>query len=384
MKKILILADVPIWTLPGLDHYKRDGHYATWLKSLIPEFERLSKDQDLDMHWVSFAKNVGSYERICVYGQTFHIFPRWKKLVSMLTAYRFEISKLQKICDELKPDLLHAWGSEDVYGWAGSRLRCPVPRLFTLQGCLSEYLRTVGGNWIFRLQTAYEQKTIRKYKSATAESPQARKLLHQIQPELDVSIIDYGVDELFHSQTWSPVECPTVVMVGAVTQRKGIREAVEAFAHQSLSGVRLEVIGAGDLFAEMQEKSTANVVWLGNLERAEVAKRVAQAWAFLMPTYSDTGPTVVKEARVIGLPVITTNAAGASCYIKDGESGFVIAPRDTNAIITAIQKITVSLTKCLSMGEYQHADTKNKLRSSVTAQLFVERYQNLIDMKNHA
>ena len=55
-----------------------------------------------------------------------------------------------------------------------------------------------------------------------------------------------------------------------------------------------------------------------------------------MPTYSDTGPTVIKEARVVGLPIVTTTGAGAACYVKEGESGFVTAPGDRDALAAGV------------------------------------------------
>jgi glycosyltransferase involved in cell wall biosynthesis len=374
-RRVLVLADVPIWTLPGLERFARTGPYATWLKSLVPEFEGAG---GLELHWVVFSKEVDHPFTHRVWGQSFHVLPRWKKLLSMVSGYHFEVRRIQSVCDEVEPDLIHAWGSEDVYGWACRNLRFGGARLFTLQGCLTEYLRIIGGGGLFRLQAAYEKPTIRSFSVATAESPQAADLLRAIQPEIDVTIIDYGVDQLFHDQEWSPCREPTLVWVGAVTSRKGILDAVEAFSRSELSHVKLQIVGEGDLLEEMRQKATANVEWLGKLDRIEVAAKLAGAWGFLMPTHADTGPTVVKEARVVGLPVITTTAAGASCYIEDGRSGHVIEPGDVDAMVEGVRNLSSSLDRCLEMGRFHWQETRSSLRSEATAAAFADLYRRLV------
>lgn len=377
--KILVLADVPIWTLPGLEQYERSGHYATWLKSLIPAFEKVIDSYEIELHWVVFVKNIQKPLKHHVFGQTFHILPRWKKLASMLTGYWHECKKIQEICDTLNPDLVHAWGSEDVYGLGCSRLIFEGPKIFTLQGCLGEYVRRVGGGIIFRLQAAYENKTIRHFNYASAESPMAAKLLREINPHIEVGIIDYGVDQLFHNTRWTPVLNPEIIFVGAVTERKGLRETIEAFARPELRHVKLHILGEGDLFDELKAVATNNIEWHGKLSREKVSQKLSRAWAFLMPTYSDTGPTVVKEARVVGMPVITTTAAGAASYIKHGESGYIIEPKDADAIVDSVLRVTESLDVCRSMGKCDWSDTKSVLKSSMTAKSFVTLYMELFE-----
>lgn len=376
--KIMILADVPVWLLPGLEQLPARKPYATWLESLAPELGRAEK---LDIHWVVFCKEVKSHIVHECLGQTFHIFPRWKKSVLMLTRYYSEIRTVKMLYHQLQPDLVHSWGSEDVYGIAGSKLEGNVVKLFTLQGCLGEYVRQLKQSWLFKLQAKYESSTIRRFQQATAETPQAAELLKQIKPNINVKIVDYGVDHIFHEQSWTPEEKPHVVFVGAITTRKGVRELIEAFGHPLLRHVSLEMIGDGDLRAELSENSGSNVIWRGNLNRGEVAQRLSRAWCFVMPTYSDTGPTAIKEARVVGLPVITTDQAGASCYIESGKNGHVIESRNVEAISNAVLDTVTNLARCRKMGAYQWIETKRALTSSSTALAFECLYHQLVNQE---
>lgn len=372
--RIAIIATVPVWVLPGLEHLHRPGHYATWLESLIPEFARA---QGLDLHWITMCKETKVPMEHRAFGQTFHILPRGKMSISMATGYIFEIRRIKKLLGRLNPDLLHAWGSEDVAGLAGalSGIQC---RIFTLQGSLNEYLRLLGGSFLFRLQALYERPAVRRFTHGTAESPEARRLLLELNPAMVVKLVDYGVHPEFFETKWEPAPKPEMLFVGSISKRKGVADLIETARTPGLAHVKFKIAGAGALQEELEAQSPPNVEWLGKCSRAEVIQHMARSWALVMPTYADTGPTVVKEARVLGLPIITSTGAGASSYIESGKSGFVIKPGDLDALRDAVLSITVSRDTCMEMGRCGLEEIREQLHPRKTAENFAKLYRELL------
>ena len=362
-----------MWTLPGLEHLTRPGHYATWLESLIPAFE---KHDSLDLHWITMCRDVSCPTTHEVFGQTFHILPRWKKSFSMATAYLLETRRISNLIRDIQPDLLHAWGSEDVYGIAASRIFSPK-QLFTLQGCLTDYLNLLGGGFLFRLQTFYEKKTIRCYRYGTAESPAAATSLRKIHPEMSIQLVDYGVNSEFYLSRWNPSPEPIVAFVGAVTKRKGIHDLIELARQPALRYMRFHILGDGGLIEELRHTSPANVIWLGKCSRQQVIDTLSRAWCLFIPTYADTGPTVIKEARVIGLPVITTSAAGASTYISSSQSGFVTESGDLDAMREALFDICSSRDHAIAIGRRKHDEHRKKLSAQATTSAFADIYNSM-------
>ncbi len=57
----------------------------------------------------------------------------------------------------------------------------------------------------------------------------------------------------------------------------------------------------------------------------------------VFPTLSDGFGMVVTEALAHGLPVITTERAGAADLVTHGENGFIIPPGDSDALAFAMQ-----------------------------------------------
>jgi len=376
--RVVILANVPVWTLPGLEHLHHTRHYATWLEPLIPAFQEAAPD--LDLHWITMCKETRVAIIHKAHGQTFHILPRGKMAISMVTGYLGEILKIRRIIKRLNPDLVHAWGSEDVYGLAGAFSGIDR-RIFTLQGSLTEYLRLLGGSLLFRLQTCYEKPTVLRYHHATAESPGAANLLKQLNPSLDVKIVDYGVNAEFFNATWKPAPNPEVLFLGSVSRRKGVVDLIEIAKRPEMSHIRFKIAGEGELRTELQGNSPPNVEWLGKCTRQEVIRHLESAWALFIPTYSDTGPTVIKEARIVGLPIITTTGAGASSYVKSTECGFVTEPGDRDLLAKAVLSTCSDRDTCISLGKRHWEQHRQDLHPTTTALNFTEIYKEVYTLK---
>lgn len=372
--RIAILANVPVWTLPGLEHLCHNRHYATWLEPLIPEFQAVAEERGLELHWITMCKETREDFEHHAHGQTFHILSRGSMAVQMVTGYVTEIRRICKVLAEIQPALVHAWGSEESYGLAGA-FSGVENRLFTLQGCLTEYLRLLGGGFLFRIQTFYERPTLHRYRKGTAESPGAAALLQKLNPGMDIQLVDYGVNPAFFEASWNPADSPQVLFLGSLGKRKGIIDLVELAKLPQLSHIRFKIAGEGALREELEAIAPSNVEWLGKCARPEVISYLESAWALFIPTYADTGPTVIKEARVVGLPIITTTGAGASSYITDAGSGHVTRPGDLDALASALLEVCGSRENALRLGALGHAEHRQILHPRTTARKFAELYR---------
>lgn len=371
--RVAILANVPIWTLPGLENLRHNRHYATWLEPLIPAFESVAKEYNLKMHWITMCKETSTDLTHEDYGQTFHLLRRRSMAVQMFSGYFWEIRSIRKLLAEIRPEVVHAWGSEDVYGLAGA-FSGIGNRIFTLQGCLNEYLRLLGGSLLFRLQTFYEKPTVLRYVRSTAESPGAASLLKSLNPGLKPSLVDYGVNQDFFDASWSPSNGPELLFLGSVSKRKGIIDLIEIAARSELSHISFKIAGDGELRSELESVSPGNVIWLGKCDRREVIRHLESSWALFMPTYADTGPTVIKEARVVGLPIVTTTGAGASSYVTDTGCGHVVAPGDHDAMAEAILDVCANREQAIQLGALGYDQHLEVLHPKTTAKRFADMY----------
>jgi glycosyltransferase involved in cell wall biosynthesis len=72
---------------------------------------------------------------------------------------------------------------------------------------------------------------------------------------------------------------------------------------------------------------------------------------FCLPTYGDSMPIVLSEAGATGLPIISTRVAAIPEVIRDGETGFLVPPGDTEALTAALRRLVVNHELRLCQGE---------------------------------
>ena len=364
-------ADFPVHCLPGFEN-GFPGHHATWLAPLVKEF---SGTEGFDFHWITCTKQVSSYRKIHFLNQTFHLIPRRKLSIELLTRFSRERQLIAALLSDLKPDLLHAWGTEQGYGlaandWSGTSL-------ISLQGILTAICRASPMPLLTRIQAATERKALSKAKHLTVESPWGARQLRTLAPEATIDLLEYGADSACFGIRRNPSEKPNAVFLGTLSQLKGVDTLLAAFSDPRLSGIELQIYGAGDpVFT--QGNYPSNIRFLGHRPRAEVLAALSEAWCLVHPTRADTSPNAVKEARVIGLPVVTTPNGGQTQYVTDGESGVIHPAGDTEGLIQGVLAVTADRETSLQMGAFGQEECRTLLAPCRTAQQLIGIYRKMI------
>jgi glycosyltransferase involved in cell wall biosynthesis len=124
-----------------------------------------------------------------------------------------------------------------------------------------------------------------------------------------------------------------------------------------------------------------NIRCLGLLPWPEMQEQLQGAWCSVLPTRGDTSPNSVKEARVIGLPVVTTKHGGQAGYIMDGVNGRIVEPLTSENLAAALSDVMSSHDRAKSLGHGRHQQDREYLDPRRTADGFAEIYQDLKNRK---
>ena len=81
-------------------------------------------------------------------------------------------------------------------------------------------------------------------------------------------------------------------------------------------------LGDGDLAHEISGKNLQLTGWLS---RAQVARQLAKADIFLMPSLWEGMPLALIEAQAAGVPAVVSNVVGCRDVVQNGVTGFVCA-----------------------------------------------------------
>jgi glycosyltransferase involved in cell wall biosynthesis len=169
---------------------------------------------------------------------------------------------------------------------------------------------------------------------------------------------------------------PLVVAVGRLIAKKGFLVLIRAcgLLTEREKWFRCEIIGEGPLENELREKIQQlelqdRVVLAGARPQHEIMERLAEANVFVLPSVIDPEggmdnlPTVIMEAMAAGLPVISTAIGGIPEMVIEGETGFLVPPRDAVALADVIEKLICDPVLAEKMGRAGH-ERAQKLFSS--------------------
>jgi len=135
-----------------------------------------------------------------------------------------------------------------------------------------------------------------------------------------------------------------VLAVGRLVKEKGVMELVagfQSFAHDRNDYV-LVIIGHGELESPLHDAAQTDpkIVFLGRRPLSTVMSVMMQAFVLVNPSnYPEGLPTILLEAGLCGLAVISTPCGGASEIIVHGETGLLIDRGEPTRIDAALRML---------------------------------------------
>lgn len=154
---------------------------------------------------------------------------------------------------------------------------------------------------------------------------------------VDTTLFRDRVDELRAEGAASPVPRPLVLYVGRLDPEKGVDVLLRAA--EGLNAT-IAIVGRGPEEQRLRSAAPANARFLGWMERDELPRWYAAADVFVLPSLSDQWGMVLNEAAAAGLPLVASDAPGASYdLIEDGINGFRVPAGDPDAMRDALRAL---------------------------------------------
>ena len=149
---------------------------------------------------------------------------------------------------------------------------------------------------------------------------------------------------------------PTVVTVANFKAHKGYEYLLEAAAlvREELPDVRFVLVGTGPLEDEVRAQGRrlgldGTVVFAGR--RSDVPRVVRACDVFALASLHEGLSIALLEAMAVGTPPVVTDAGGAAEVVTDGRNGLVVAPRQPEALASAIGSLLRDPARRQRLGE---------------------------------
>jgi glycosyltransferase involved in cell wall biosynthesis len=176
------------------------------------------------------------------------------------------------------------------------------------------------------------------------------------------------VPNAIHVDDFTPVAQPRrgpsvrLLFLGMVSARKGLDELAQALREllrHGCTGFELDVAGGeevpGELLRLRRLYATPGlherVRFHGPLFGADKLRLLQSADVFVLPSRNESFGIANLEAMACGLPLVSTRTGAIPDYLVDGVSGFLVEPRDVDALTHALGRLISDAALRERMGE---------------------------------
>jgi glycosyltransferase involved in cell wall biosynthesis len=179
-----------------------------------------------------------------------------------------------------------------------------------------------------------------------------------IDPKTTVLIRGSGVDLNQFTPTEPPRGPPVLMLASRMLRHKGVREFVAAarLLRQKGSDAKCVLVGDSDPSnpssisrAQLEEWARAgDIEWWGRSD--DMAGTLAQSHVVCLPSYREGLPKILLEAAAMGRPLIATDVPGCRDVVVDGFNGFLVPPRNSIALLAAMETLAKDSSLRTEMG----------------------------------
>jgi glycogen(starch) synthase len=279
---------------------------------------------------------------------------KWSSIRRSITIGPRTLAALRSAVSAFRPDVLHVqcFGPNGAYATALAR-RTGLPLVVTLQG-----ETMMDDSDIFESSRVLRASLRSGLRRAAAVTGCSAFTLADAERRFGLvpgrgQVIPNGVD--LHEGSVSgaepaedpvPPDEPYVFAVGRVVEKKGFDLLLAAYAgmDDSLRTADLVIGGAGTALEDLRTLAVTlgvaeRVHFVGRLSRQQVARFMAEAQLFVVPSRLEPFGIVILEGWRAGVAVVATSRGGPPEFVHDGQDGVLVDPFDTSALVATLEDL---------------------------------------------
>ncbi len=173
---------------------------------------------------------------------------------------------------------------------------------------------------------------------------------------------------------------------GRLVELKGIDYLLRAAGalRQKFPNLRLEVAGSGPERQKLESVAAQaglgeQVKFLGWID--DIPSLISRWDVFVMPSLEEGFPIAALDAMAAGLPVVASRVGGVPELIEDGSTGWLVPPRDIEALTSRLRLLLADPELRAGMGEAGLARVRDHFSTAQMTESFAQLYGELLRKK---
>jgi glycosyltransferase involved in cell wall biosynthesis len=292
--------------------------------------------------------------------------------------------RLSRLIKQLKPDIVHA---HDPHGVAMAALALSMstqlakPPLVAARRVDFHLRGSSLSRWKYRQVDCFicASEAIRQLLVGDGVPPARAVTVHE---GTDIERVDRAEPAQLHGEFWLPHHAPIIGNVAALVPHKGQRHLIEAakVVLPQAPDARFIIAGEGELRPalerQIKEDHLEKHVFLAGF-RPDVLSLHKAFDIFAMSSITEGLGTSLIDAMAAGKPIVATRAGGIPEVVVDGETGFLVPPRDHEAMADAIVRLLKDEILRRQMGDAGRARARALFSAERMVQNTLQVYQRV-------
>jgi glycosyltransferase involved in cell wall biosynthesis len=217
----------------------------------------------------------------------------------------------------------------------------------------------------------------------------AQELIDAGLPADNVRVVPYCIDEVrFAGRNVPPAagEPLKLIMVSRLHEGKGHDVLLDALVQLKKKGraFRLAIVGTGETRAAVEQQIQtlglqSSVSLINQVPHSAIPQLLRESHVIVLPSWmeGETFPLSLLEGMLMGLPAIGARWHGIPSIIVDGDTGFVVSPKNSGELADAIEKFIVDPQIYPPMSEKARSRAHTFFTCKTVARTYYSLYRGL-------
>jgi glycosyltransferase involved in cell wall biosynthesis len=409
MKKIVWLSNI------AFSEHKISSN-GTWLQPMAEEL--IKNASDIQLCNITLSDNNSVIEET-VRGIRQYLIPKDKTYNYGQTASRRTCKRVAATIDNIQPDIVHIWGTENIWASIYKQGYIPQKTLLDIQGLLfacaeyyyggltfkeifqSIHLKEIIMPWrilvqkkkVFKRRGNIEIECLKAFKNISVQSDWVKNHVREVNPGAFLYPTMIMLRKNFYSGAcwkYTPVTDAPVIFssTSAAVSFKGLHVLIKAIAvlKKKYPGVQLRLAGTINVGNYMVDGYSVflkklirkydlanNITYLGSLNEDQIIDQLINCHVCVVPSFVESYCLAFAEAMILGVPVVASYAGAMPELGEHGKEVLFYNSLDHISCAANIERLLTDkdLAEYLSVNGRKRRLEENDINKVVKCQLSI-------------
>ncbi len=317
------------------------------------------------------------------------------------------IQEIKKIVDDIQPDIIHIWGTENYFGlltargyikgkvileiqglkfaiekyfYAGLSFQ-EVLKCFGIKELLKPSVSLIGYKHLFKKWGQFEKEMLLNHKNISTQSNWVRAHVKEINPM--ATILNTSIllrPEFLETNKWEIDNCEIYQIFTStsyILSYKGLHVLLDAIAILKNRYPKIRLLIAGTILSGIRQGGYTkwlknkikrlgieqNIFWLGALDAKNLILQMHKANVVVVPSFVESYCLAFDEALAVGVPTVASFAGAMPELATHERTALFFSPGDVTMCANSIEKFfeNKEYAMMVSQNAYDEKRAKNNV-----------------------